>query len=452
MIVVLINPDWGEYVSTKGSRYNRCWPPLSLLNCAALLEKEGVDVKLLDFRTEIPCNGGTQNGSNEEFAKQLEPFDKIFVTSSPVDRWQCPNLEFEAFLQFINQIDKSKLYIMGVHGTILPEKILELTNAKAIIRGEPEYTVLELCRGKELNEVEGLTFFRQGRIVSTNDRTLLNLNDLPMPGFHLIDFNNYYYEILGDRFALFEGSRGCPASCIYCLKAMYGKGYRKKSSARLIDEVEYSISRFNVKSAYFIDLEFTINRVLVEELCEYLIKKNYNFQWCCQTRADTVDIELLMKMKEAGCQLIHYGVETGSEKIMKLIKKKITHLQIEDGIANTKKAGIEQACFFLFGFPSETENDMVQTIEFAKKLNPTYASFHIVSPYPGTPLFDYSNNQADVLFPEFFGDEHTMAELQNIVKTAYKRFYFRPGYVFSRLLKGSPKSWMKQYRLFKSMS
>lgn len=452
MKVILINPDWGDYVSSKGSRINRCWPPLSLLNCAALLEKEGVYVKVVDFRAGSSERFALQKRSGAEFTKLLEPFDKIFVTSSPVDRWQCPNLEFEAFLQFINQIDKSRLYIMGVHGTILPEKILELTAAKAVIRGEPELTVLELCKEKELNEVEGLTFFQQGRIVSNKERRLLDLNDLPVPGFHLIDFNNYYYEILGDRFALFEGSRGCPASCIYCLKAMYGNGYRKKSSSRLIDEVEYSISRFNVKSAYFIDLEFTINRALVEDLCAYLIKKNYDFRWCCQTRADTVDIELLTRMKKAGCQLIHYGVETGSERIMKLIKKRITHLQIEEGIVNTKKAGIEQACFFLFGFPSETEDDMVQTIEFAKRLNPTYASFHIVSPYPGTPLFDYSSNQQDVLFPEFFTNDHTVDKLQNMVKMAYKRFYFRPGYVLSRLLKGSPQSWVRQYRLFKSMS
>ncbi|MGR3318978.1 MAG: B12-binding domain-containing radical SAM protein [Candidatus Anammoxibacter sp.] len=489
MKVALINPDWGGYVSKKGSRYNRCWPPLSLLNCAALLEGEGIDVTLIDLRAggsgkcglQIPDHGMNPNANvRDHQSKDLsmdsisELFDKIFVTSSPMDRWQCPNLEFDAFLEFLSQIDKTKLFIMGVHGTILPEKILELTQARAVIRGEPEYTVLELCKVESMDGVEGVTFFEQnGSLASNNERPLIDLNDLPIPAFHLLDFNKYYYEILGDRLALFEGSRGCPSACIYCLKAMYGKGYRKKKSARLIDEVDHAIRQFKVKSGYFIDLEFTINRELVEDLCEHLIKHDYDFRWCCQTRADTVDTKLLVKMKKAGCRLIHYGVETGSDRVMKIIKKKINHSQIKEGIVETKKAGIEQACFFLFGFPSETEEDMIQTIEFAKRLNPTYASFHIVSPYPGTDLYNKTNELAELgegagscnchgnmttdyssgsLFPEYYANDHSMAELKKMVKRAYREFYFRPGYVASRILNASPQSWLRQYRLFKNMS
>jgi radical SAM superfamily enzyme YgiQ (UPF0313 family) len=177
-----------------------------------------------------------------------------------------------------------------------------------------------------------------------------------------------------------------------------------------------------------------------------MIERGYDLPWCCQTRADSFDMDLLTKMRRAGCRMIHFGVETGSERVMSTIDKKITLTAIEQGIAMAKRAGIETACFFMFGFPGETPDDMEATIGFARKINPTYASFHIASPYPGTPLYAMSGSSE--LFPEAYTKEHALGDLEATVRRAFKKFYLRPEYAWSRIAEGNPTSWKKQLKLF----
>jgi radical SAM superfamily enzyme YgiQ (UPF0313 family) len=153
-------------------------------------------------------------------------------------------------------------------------------------------------------------------------------------------------------------------------------------------------------------------------------------------------------MKRAGCRLIHYGVETGSERIAELIKKKVTVAQQRDGVLLTKRVGIETLCFFLLGYPTETEDEMLATIRFAKELNPTYASFHRISPYQGTPLYDQLNGEASGLFPTFLGTPQQQDAVDELVKKAFREFYLRPRYIASRLFRASPASLWRQLRLF----
>ena len=441
MKVLLINPAWEAIISRKGKRYNRHFPPLDLLSCAALLEQEKIGVEVLDANiSEL---------SPLEIADYASRFDNVFITSTPYYKWQCPNLDFDVFLNFIKPFDKQNLYLMGTHCSIYPEKALQLTETAGIIRGEPEYTILEICQGKTFRNIQGLTFKLNGDIIFNPDRELLSLDQLPIPAYHLLDPKKYGYEILGDNFMVFEGSRGCPYKCIFCLQIMYGNRYRKKSVAKLIAEVDYAIHELGVKNGYFYDLEFTLNKDLVNKLCDHLIKRKYNFSWTCQTRADSVDQQILKKMKEAGCKIIHFGVEAGSEKTLKLINKKIALQEIERGIEMTKRAGIETACFFMFGFPGETEVDFLKTINLAKRLNPTYASFHVATPYPGTEFFNsLETNQSGIIFPEAYTKEHTLEELESVTRKAFLQFYLRPKYIFSRLWSGSPTSWLKQLKLF----
>ena len=438
MKVALINPCWDYPVTKKGGIYNRVWPPLSLANCAAMLEKEGFAVEIID--------ANAKRLSPEEIAKQVEGFDKIFVTSSTLDRWQCPNTDIRPFLETVRVLGNP--FVIGAHGTVRPEEVLELTGAKAVIRGEPEETVLDICKADSLSKIKGITFKEDGKVISNADREPVDLDKLPMPAYHLLQVEKYHYELLGGHFMLFEASRDCPYRCIYCLKKMFKK-YRQKSAEKLILEVKNATENFNVKTGYFIDLEFTLNRKLVEELCDFLIEKNYDFRWCCQTRADTVDLPLLRKMREAGCTLIHYGVETGAERVMKLIDKGISLQKIEEGIRLTHTAKIESACFFMFGLPFETREDMEKTIQFAKKINPTYASFHVVIPYPGTALFEMvKDSLGDDLFPEAYTGKFSLDELKKIKNKAFMEFYLRPGYIISRVLKGDLSSLVRQFRLF----
>lgn len=434
MKVLLINPSWEGVFSARGNRFNRPWPPLDLLNCAALLEKEGIEVRLIDARAN-PIH-------IEQVARIAEGVDKCFVTSSPIDRWQCPNIDLTPFFKLIQVLPKEELYIMGTHGAVRPDEMLDQTHAKAIIRGEPELTVLDICRSGSLKNIDGVSFKDNGAVVHNKDRELLSLDDLPLPAFHLLDVRNYSYEILGSNLLLFEASRGCPYPCIYCQKAMYGRQYRTKSPDKLFTEVAYGIRKCHAKSAYFIDLEFTLKRDFVVAFCNKLIKDNISLRWTCQTRADSVDRELLKLMKRAGCRLIHFGVETGSERIMEIIGKKISLSQIAHGVDMAKKAGIEQACFFMFGFPTETGEDRLKTIAFAKTLNPTYASFHKVTPYQGTPLFEMARTHYDTAINQ----ETTL--LNKTIRQALLEFYVRWGYMYHNMLLGNPYHVLPKLRLF----
>ena len=184
---------------------------------------------------------------------------------------------------------------------------------------------------------------------------------------------------------------------------MYGKGIRRKSLEKLISEIEYAISHFRVKTSYFMDLEFTVFRRQILEFCDYLIRKQYDFRWTCQTRFDLVDEVLLMK--EAGCRLIHFGVEAGTDNLLESVNKKITIKQIEDGMRLVHQAKIESACFFMLGFPNSTVKEIEETVYFAKRLNPAYALFHVAIPYPGTFLYDQmQNNGRDFSSGDLFAE------------------------------------------------
>ena len=448
MKVLLINPSQVDLVNKKGRIYNRIWTPLDLANCGAILEKEGINVSILDANAE-------QLGP-DEVAKRATGYEKVFITSTSLDRWQCPFLDINPFLQTVNAVKEatSEVYVAGSHGTVKPEEMLEATGARAIIRGEPERTVLDICKNNTISDIYGITYLEGKEIISNPDQKPVNLNELPIPAFHLLPMDKYNYEMMGDHFCLFEMTRGCAAKCIFCLLEPYGRGVRKKDLDNVILEVEYAINNFDVRNAYFIDLEFTVLRKQVMALCDYLIRKNYNFRWCCQTRFDLVDDELLNYMKRAGCRLIHFGVEAGSERMLKYINKGITMEAIRSGMKKVKKAGIETACFFMMGFPGSNSQDMEDILRFAKELGPDYPLFHMVAPYPGTRLYEEVLEQPglnfsdDTLFPEAIVENFSLDELKGMTRKAYLNYYLRPSYIFSRLVKGQFNILQHQCKLF----
>ncbi|MFH2021250.1 MAG: radical SAM protein, partial [archaeon] len=299
---------------------------------------------------------------------------------------------------------------------------------------------------KNLSNIPGIAYRKMNSIIKTEKRELSKLVNLPLPDYSLLPLRKYYYELMGQNFMLFELSRGCPFKCNYCNQIMFDYKYRVKPN--IYKELETAVEKFNIQNGYFIDLEFTVNRKNVEEVCDFLINKKYKFKWCCQTRADSIDIGLLRKMKKAGCTLIHFGVETGSPRIMKMINKRITLEKIEEGIKLTRKVGIDSACFFMIGFPTETDEEIRMTIDFSKKINPTYASFHTVSLYPGTKLFETLNQKIQFPISEAYTKERKLTEQKAITRRAFIEFYVRPRYILSRLRHLNLESYMKQLKLF----
>jgi radical SAM superfamily enzyme YgiQ (UPF0313 family) len=446
--VLLVNPFQGDLVQRKGRIYTRVWPPLDLAYCAAVLERDGLEVAIVDAHAE-------QLGP-EDVAKRARGFDKVFVTSTSLDRWQCPQLDLRPFLSVVEAVKRvaSEVYVLGSHGTVRPAEILRLTGATAVVRGEPENTVREIACGHGLDGVRGITLLENGQVVHRPDQAPVVMDGLPLPALHHLPMQRYHYEVLGRHFTLFEMSRGCASECTFCLLKTYGGGVRKKSVDTLVREVEWAIERFGVRTAYFIDLEFTVLRKQVLEFCRYLIAAGHDFRWCCQTRLDLVDDELLQAMKRAGCRLIHVGVEAGSDRVLQSVNKGITIDEIRRGMAMIRAAGIDTACFFMFGFPDAQPSDMDDILRLAKELAPTYPQFHVTAPYPGTQLYDEVERMPSVrfsddsLFPEAIEGGLSLRELKALTRRAFMRYYLRPAYIMDRVRRGDLSVLGQQLRLF----
>lgn len=439
MRITFIRPPLHGLVARAGRRHNRAWPPLDLLNCAALVREIGADAFLLDLQVDA--------FNDVELARMGKKSDLLFVTTSALDRWQCPHLDITGILEFIRVLPHEKTYVMGAHGTIDPGWILRETGVRGVVRSEPEGTVRDLARGRAPENTDGISYMDGNELINAPDRTPIDMKSLPLPAYDLVNLEKYSYELLGPRFVLLEATRGCSFSCTYCFKKMYGNGVRSKHPDQISSEIEFVVNQVGASSIYFFDLEFTLKQNLVKHICDFMNRFQPRVRWCCQTRPDLIDKNLVRQMAIAGCRLIHYGVESGCERILKSIHKKIDLGTIKRAITETHAAGIETACFFLVGFPGETKEEMKKTLKFAKSLNPTYASFHIATPYPETPL--YASALKEKRFPRYCKTHVGPRALEWFVRRAFLAYYLRLGYLVRWMFRRESQSWIRQIRLFR---
>ena len=432
MKILLINPSWGGKM--RSQRYNRRWPPLDMLNLAAILQNQGHFVVLHDARAV--------GLSPERLSRLTADADRVVVDTSPLDRWQCPNLDLTHLVRLTRSIPAEKLILCGVHGTLFPSRMTELTGARVIMSGEPEVSgpalFSALDRKSPLSGVPGIHWTEGGKIQSGPPAPLADLHAMPFPAYSLIRPEMYEYELLGKKLAVLETARGCPNRCAFCLKTMYGSGVRMKDPLQVASELELVLS-LGFETVCFIDLEFTMLRERTLELCEILRK--YGLRWCCQTRIDAVDAHLLLQMRKSGCSLIHYGIESGMERTRELAGKPLSNTRIERVILETRQAGIAAAGFFLFGFPWETASDRRETGRFARRLPLSYASFHRVTPYPGTSLGKAFEHE-----PWWVSGWTGAACGGPDLTREFLKFYLRPAYLLDAFRSGADPA--ASFRLF----
>jgi len=422
MNILLVNAPHTED-GERVRRFSRPWPPLDLLNCAALLRLDGHDVRLLDYRA------AAVDATERDRASAAA--DRIVVTTTPLDRWQCPTLDTEATFRFIRSFPCEKTWVAGAHGTMQPEWVLSESGAAGLLIGETEAAIGRITETDPGAGGPGLAITRDGRLRAEKAEPL-DLTTLPIPAFDLLQIERYHYELLGNRLLVLETARGCPFGCTFCSREMYGKPVRRKSGEQVVAEIGRALADTGFRHAYFIDLEFTFHHEPVVALCEEILARGWSFGWTCQTRFDQIDRDLLLLMKRAGCRLIHFGVETGAERHVEALKKGLSLEQIREQHALVQRCGLETALFFLLGHPGETSVEQRATINLACELNPDYASFNIVSPYPGT-RFHESAGPFDEPFPPFDHHSHELETLEGMRREALRSFYLRPRYVASRM-------------------
>jgi len=430
--------------------------PLSLAYLAAAIkEKRNDNVTILDA---CALNYTTQN--IEEYLKKSK-WDIIGLTVlTPMYQKALEIIEI------IKGVDKDvKIIVGGPHPTIFPEETLKYNpNIDLAIYGEGEITIIELLgaleKNKSLSKIKGLVYRKGKKIIKTQPRPFIkNLDEISIPARELLNMSLYkpaptYYNKLPSFLML--TSRGCPYRCVYCSKVS-GNLYRHHSIDRIIKEMNILIDKYNAKEIIFRDDTFTIDKKHIEDLCQEIIKRGLNkkIKWTCMTRVPLVTEDLLKLMKKAGCWSIHYGVESGSQRLLDLIQKDITIKQVKDAFKWTRKAGIEIKAFFMLGLPTETKEESLQTIKFTKDSKPDWIQVTITVPYPGTKLYELAQKDGTLKSLKW-EDYQTWAgwsdkelvytpkdrnaeELKEMQRRAMREFYLRPCFIIKQLK--NLKSW-----------
>ncbi|MEE9150955.1 MAG: radical SAM protein [Thermoplasmata archaeon] len=288
-----------------------------------------------------------------------------------------------------------KIIVGGSHPTALPKRTLnELPDVDFVCVGEGEKTIVDVVKylngENEIEKINGLVY-RQGKDIVENlpRKFESDLGSIPKPARHLLPTEEY--QLTASRT---KGSthcptiivaRGCPFDCQYCSHP-FGRTFRHHSVDRMIEELKELKRDYNVDQVNFEADTLTLNKRFIRELCEGIVQRGLDIRWTCESRVDTVDEYMLKVMKDAGCWQISYGVESGSQRLLDLIHKGTTKEKAMETFALTKKPGIRG--FFMLGLPTETAEESMETIQFAKELDPLWAQFTITVPYPGTPMFN----------------------------------------------------------------
>jgi radical SAM superfamily enzyme YgiQ (UPF0313 family) len=435
-----VNPPYEESVYTEA--------PLGLAYIAAILEKE-FDVKIFD------CVAMRWN--LDKYGEELKNFspDIIGITA------MTPILSSAAAVAKTTKqiLPNAKIVLGGPHITLLAEETMkEISEIDFGVMGEGEYVMQNLAfalrDGKAL-DFKGIIYRKEGKLVNNGRSDLIqDLDALPFPARHLLPIDRYT-KIMGEpkKFVTMMTARGCPYNCIFCAKAMFGRIYRERSVKNVIEEIDQLKKEYGIKEIVFYDDSFTLNKNRIMKLCDEMIKLDYNIKWKCETRVNLVDEKLLKKMKEAGCYVIAYGIESGVQKNLDFLAKGVKLEDIQKGVKMTKDAGIEVEAYLIIGIPGETKEEVEETIRFAKELDVDYVQFSILTPLPDTELYKYAKEHGlirEVNWSKFsyFGDKanvtmklenFTPEELQALKNRAMKEFYMRPRYVLKRIT--SIRSW-----------
>ncbi len=476
-------PDGGIWIRSqhrvgRRSREGMIWPQVGLAQMAALFP---------DHRVEI-VDAIPQRMDWAAFERLLEEKrPRYYVTQVT-----APTLRNDMYGAFLARSLGATSIAFGTHVTPMPRETMRAFPALDFcLRGEPELTLRELVdtlegtdpeslgggaafgerlrklftdtdpdwqpvETEELERIKGLVWRDGHEIVVNPDRPFIrHLDDLPMPRHDLLPLKSYRAPLVRNPYAFIVTSRGCPGGCRFCIKHVsYGTSVRFRSPENILAEMEL-LAGLGVRSVNLYADLFTVSREQVVGMCELILERGLDMEWTCNSRVDFVDQEMLRLMGRAGCRWIAWGIESGSEEVLRRVRKGIDLGQVKQALRWSKDAGIRNWGYFIIGLPGETAETIQETIRFSKQLPLDLVLFHIAAPYPGSPLFfevveqgwfrpgtrweqvdmdcstvlDYPNLRAE--------------ELERWAQRAFRSWVLRPGpmLTYLRMLLGSPSLW-----------
>lgn len=287
--------------------------------------------------------------------------------------------------------DKCSVVWGGLHPSFLADDCLNNKEVDYVIRGEGEYPMLELCRalekGSDVSGVRSLSYKRNGAIAhNPPSDPIANIDDIPMPARDSLLYpESFDFKSFGSMII----SRGCPFRCSFCSsRNFWDKKVRFRSPENIVQEIAALHKAYGTKHIMFWDDSFTINKDTIKKYLTAIKDSGLNINWKTATRADLIDEDLLAVMKKSGCVKLEIGVESGSDRIKKVIHKDVTNEQILKAFNMINKSGIGSGAFFMAGFPEETLDDLGQTFQLMKELNASEIAFNIFDPMPGSSEYE----------------------------------------------------------------
>ncbi len=317
----------------------------------------------------------------------------------------------------------------GPHVSIDASLLLKSKLFDFAIYGEGELPLVSLINcltfGEDYRSVKGLCYLNDSVVIkSLPGDTIVDLNEIGFPDPKYFVEQNLPDRII-NKFMISIG-RGCPYACGFCHCSKWNFTLRTGSAGNIISIIEKYTEQYGINKLLFVDDTFTWNKKFVKEFCETLISKRIEIKWSCSTHVNDLNHELLTLMKQAGCESIHVGVESGSQRVLDFMNKRVKIESIFRAGQIIKNAGIEFRTYFLVGIPTETEDDIAMSMEFMRILNPDEAMLHVYVPVPGTPMYNYiKENIIDIeksidwtIFSRHKLDSSTITQIDHVILDA----------------------------------
>lgn len=376
-------------INVQISEGNNIVPPLGLLFIASVLETMQHEVQVFDIDPDV-----------------VDCIDEINKFAPKIIGLSCYTNTYQKALQLNKKLRQqlpNALFVAGgVHATALPMETMTEMRPDYLIYAEGERAISQLvshienqAKDSALEKINGLYYWREGKIHYNGPPDLIDdLDSIPFPARHLLNFDPYLVPpgmirgFIKGRVTTIFTSRGCPYPCTYCASSnVQGKKVRRRSAENVVQELESLVSDYQINGFYICDDLVTEDHDWIIEFSEKLAIKKLNLVWACQSRVDTLDEEMLRAMKISGCVQIDFGVESGSDKTLKTMRKSTTVEAARTVFSMTKKIGVRSCATFIIGFPQESELDMEETFNLAKEINADFTAFYFLTPYPGTPIY-----------------------------------------------------------------
>ncbi len=435
MRILLISPPT---ISAIKAIVGTTGPPLGLAYLASMVRDEH-DVKIVDSLAE-----DLNYEDVERIIKSYDP-DLIGITSTT-------SMMPDAYIisKMAKKINEDvKIVMGGPHVTFTPERTFkECPCIDYIVRGESELTFKELVdaldKNRDPSNILGLSINMGDKVKNNLARPLIkDVDSIPIPSYDLLPMDKYQAD--GVKFGTIMTSRGCPFNCAFCSSSLqFGKRWRGHSDSRVIEELKILHEEYGRKEIEFLDDTFTLNRPRATRISKIIRKEGLDISWTASSRVDIFTNEVAEALKDGGCHTVYFGIESGSQKTLDFIGKRITPEQSLAAVKKAKSHKLHALGAFIIGFPEETKDDIKKTIKFSKKVGVDYAQFTVATPYPGTRLWNYAMarnliltfnwRKYTTLDPVIKLMHFTTQEITKFLQWAYVSFYVRPIYLLKDLI------------------